>query len=29
MQAQVMYLPLVFTLGVTYEHWRQKRLVKE
>ena len=29
MQVHIMYLPLVFTLGMTYEYWRRRRLLKK
>jgi hypothetical protein len=29
MQVHIMYLPLVFTFGMTYEYWRRRRLLKE
>ena len=29
MQVHIMYLPLVFTLGMTYEHLRRRRLAKK
>jgi hypothetical protein len=29
MQVHIMYLPLVFALGVTYEYWRRRRLLKK
>ena len=28
MQIHVMYLPLIFTLGMFYENWRRRRLFK-
>ena len=28
MQVHIVYLPLVFFLGMTYEHWRRRRLAK-
>jgi hypothetical protein len=29
MQVHIMYLPLVFTLGIAYEYWRRRRLLKK
>ncbi len=28
MQVHIVYLPLVFFLGMTYEHWRRRRLIR-
>ena len=28
MQIHIVYLPLVFFLGMTYEYWRRRRLIK-
>jgi hypothetical protein len=29
MQIHIIYLPLVFFLGMTYEHWRRRRLIEK
>jgi hypothetical protein len=28
MEIHIIYLPLVFFLGMTYEHWRRRRFIK-
>jgi hypothetical protein len=28
MQIHIVYLPLVFFLGMTYEYWRRRRLIR-
>ena len=29
MEIHIVYLPLVFFLGMTYEHWRRRRFIKK
>ena len=29
MQIHIVYLPLVFFLGMTYEYWRRRRLIRK